>query len=1669
MSSLTGSQEVDSRDDADISAHGSVPLSPSRSSIGSSGLRFQEEISILGYKVFSSALPVLTKIAESVRDQDVEELLLTESDLEKLDPKTLGLVYNINELVKHQFSTLNTDSVPTTLEDLGHLCILKTDLEFILGAANGLQKLSPEKWNAFEDLDDDLSSISTEILSMKICDVDTEIPQFVEDFNSHYRAREQYREDALALLHQLKNQVWIYEDGCQKIPKATEVANARSALMQMYRCDDVLVKETAMVYLTEILDCDPLVMDSAYNLVELQTMLYEEVKATNSQNLNTRLQRLLIKAYAISIECILLHAAAKHLNAMTDETKELIWSAAEELQDFNITKDEEIEFWSKYAIQGAQHIKTSTGAVMQWLKRVALVARAGIQVAAVAKEPGEVSGLLTGAFMDLREAFHHIEWHKSWFEELLILKKLSRYSIYNIDSFHSITTSLQKRKRDEPSEKLLYGIASILEYSVLNSPSSAIQEEGIKVLLQFYTIDNDLIRSRIIHAFKEMLNSKMLRLRNTSYLVLKLLQASQKGFHIKNQTEIQGLPQIEDLPLDDLYPEGKHVVKTGIYENVIKFLIRRLAEIKEEEDYGGHSFVTLLSSSKEDKVIPHLMQCFTELSNEFQEPDIYGRSAYHIAALRKNISIIPHIRRHMNININAQEFKSLNTALHIAAEEQSLDMVDILLSDCHANPDIQNRDGNTALHLAAKEESYAIAAQLLEHGADPNKTDNQGDTPMNIAIENDNVDMVDLFQKYDAKVSEDVHHLSPIIIAAQQRSEKTLKYLIENKKGPLTALEALEILRMISEDGDGISCTEDFCRFHIRRENTQSNYARAFTQYRSFPQPRLGTKNSVILTGVKKKGLLSRKVSPERRALTKQKTKRGFVDIPPSMDDFGNTDLIHMAKRTDCLELLTETLSDTESINTPNYLGLMPLHAAVYARNAEAVALLLEKNSNLDESDIQGYTPLHFAAYNHNRKIMEMLLEAGANPSRQNNNGDTPLLILCGNFPDRKPKTVTSINLEITPSDLSFEDDIVMIEMLVKAGAAPLAQDFMGNSALHHAAQYGPDETIKHLFTTYPQMLWQKNNKGLISTEEAIRIHRGIKTKALMSDTTPESLVRLHQEYIDQTQNQITLGNLLAHAGEVECFETLIKHENSIAYHQDGTRLKETPLHIAGREGQIDILNIYLANRLKIDMEDGFGNSPLHHAALNDRIDFVVALIRAKVCVHQKNHDGRTALHLAATRDYRECVDTLLEHRNNIAHIQDGHGDTALHLACKYGANNAASRLIQSFDHVDRYVNDNGNTPFHIACSNGNDNIAVDLLAAGADIEARDIFGNTPLLLAAQQGHLSTIKFLIQNGADIAAQDDEGETVLHKAVFNHHHKVVKKLLEKDRELFIPEERALVRQVDLKGETSLHELTKRKVSPEFESKQENILIELINGGSELGHKNELGETFLHLICHRGFNNLLVRLISHFEDVSKKPYSFSTEDHRGNHPLHLACQANQKNIVDTLISTGVELNHKNKDEMTPLLIAIQNGHFGIARKLLDVGANVSKSDAKGQNILHHLLANPNLSVNGIALLKRILKQDPTLLRHKDKQENRPLHILAENNQVSALKIALRYLPGRKIEKKKRLVWKLNSEGLSSYDIAQRMNFHELSRGITHIDHSELGVAVVDRYRRKKFLLF
>jgi uncharacterized protein len=59
-----------------------------------------------------------------------------------------------------------------------------------------------------------------------------------------------------------------------------------------------------------------------------------------------------------------------------------------------------------------------------------------------------------------------------------------------------------------------------------------------------------------------------------------------------------------------------------------------------------------------------------------------------------------------------------------------------------------------------------------------------------------------------------------------------------------------------------------------------------------------------------------------------------------------------------------------------------------------------------------------------------------------------------------------------------------------------------------------------------------------------------------------------------------------------------------------------------------------------------------------------------------------------------------------------------------------------------------------------------DLLAAGADCDARDADGATALMRAAHAGRLDAVRALIAAGADVNATDDRGWGALAKAIHN---------------------------------------------------------------------------------------------------------------------------------------------------------------------------------------------------------------------------------------------------------------------------------------------------------------
>ena len=72
-----------------------------------------------------------------------------------------------------------------------------------------------------------------------------------------------------------------------------------------------------------------------------------------------------------------------------------------------------------------------------------------------------------------------------------------------------------------------------------------------------------------------------------------------------------------------------------------------------------------------------------------------------------------------------------------------------------------------------------------------------------------------------------------------------------------------------------------------------------------------------------------------------------------------------------------------------NFMKVQPLHAAVAARSAGAVALLLERGADVNARQQVGYTPLMGAASGGREDLADMLMRNGADPSAVGEDGKT--------------------------------------------------------------------------------------------------------------------------------------------------------------------------------------------------------------------------------------------------------------------------------------------------------------------------------------------------------------------------------------------------------------------------------------------------------------------------------------------------------------------------------------------------------------------------------------------------------------------------------------------------------------------------------------------------------
>lgn len=233
-------------------------------------------------------------------------------------------------------------------------------------------------------------------------------------------------------------------------------------------------------------------------------------------------------------------------------------------------------------------------------------------------------------------------------------------------------------------------------------------------------------------------------------------------------------------------------------------------------------------------------------------------------------------------------------------------------------------------------------------------------------------------------------------------------------------------------------------------------------------------------------------------------------------------------------------------------------------------------------------------------------------------------------------------------------------------------------------------------------------------------------------------------------------------------------------------------------------------------------------------------------------------------------------------------GRNALSFAVEAGLKDMAALLIHHGINVN-VKESNGFTPLHTACFCRHKDIVRLLLSKGAEIHGNSMMG-TPILTACFIPSPSKIrdpsdivKILLDHGANVNDVSEHGETALILAVRDNNLRLVKLLIEAkaDVNVFVP-------------------------------------IPNYNDGKVPLVSVALGKRYFEIVkCILAVDTL---------DVKIKEKNLRS-------PLHIACALGNLEIVKLMVERNFNINEITVSLKTPLLLALDSGHFRVAEYLLE----------------------------------------------------------------------------------------------------------------------------------------
>ncbi|KAL2800461.1 ankyrin repeat-containing domain protein [Aspergillus keveii] len=698
-----------------------------------------------------------------------------------------------------------------------------------------------------------------------------------------------------------------------------------------------------------------------------------------------------------------------------------------------------------------------------------------------------------------------------------------------------------------------------------------------------------------------------------------------------------------------------------------------------------------------------------------------------------------------------------------------------------------------------------------------------------------------------------------------------------------------------------------------------------------------------------------------------------------------------------------------DAVKQPPYAreSLSPFHIASWAGMTSALTAMLIPGQDLNGWTGGGQNALIMAATQGHADTVARLIQLGASPNEPDDTGFNALHYAAGR--DHHATVQVLINASVSPITPTTK---------IRPKPSPLNDESLaGGTPLGEASRNGCVESIRVML---PHLAEDDRKRSL---RAAVYFGRGALIKYLVNAADLDLKSDFGGDLMLDAASKLDLETieLLFSRGADPNFQRKSSSDKSDRHNPYHSRLpKPSSLLFAlchgarypSRKylppGTVDKAFDFVFNSgCDINSRDERGWTALHYCVSNN-IFMVEKLLDRGGDVHAKDNNGSAPLHLYTSSTGTEQILTaLLKYGATWGAVRHSDGQTPLHACLPYlGETYEIEYILPILTHWN--VSDSkGNTVLHSVIGGGkwpNDRLKVllDILKEnGVDINSRNLNGQTPLHLVSNYKNEDTGRILVAAGADIEARDYKGRTWwLHVVTEGN-------VNETDLQPIL-DLGANPNAVDDAGNNALH-----LVYGDYPLEDETVEL-LLDAGVDPLHVNRRGETIYHLLMRQLFGHSDYEVERAVRPLHNRKTPIAARDYQGRTLLHIACM-HCSSISSSRFSPDDLLSVFSEPEIRTMIRAADNHgrypvHFAAMSSeimvvwLIENGADILVQTYKGKSPLHKAAAAGQSDVVGLLLEAYLERRASAEINRRDYIGRTPLQYACRSGRLESVRLLL-----------------------------------------------------------------